>query len=187
MDIKKHVENDKVYDRILTSNLIDHYLPLPDLLQLCSQMLNHDNNHATIITETILWARDIIPKADINWPANLPRVPKLEKIASADTKQSEPLGGTFVREYMENFSEFLSYFRAMFYAWQLKKYEQRHATHKKPTIPVISELGHEFQLRLRDFLRNENKIAFFRPVINRRIVSIVSGMDRSLEWIPLKK
>ena len=48
MKIKQHLEVNTVYDRILTSNLID-YVFLPHLLKLCSQILNHANQLATII------------------------------------------------------------------------------------------------------------------------------------------
>jgi hypothetical protein len=75
----------------------------------------------------------------------------------------------------------------MFYAYRLKRVGGSGYTHDKPTIPVIKELGNEFQLRLRDGIRNENRIVFFRPAINRRRVTIVSGMERYLEWIPMQK
>lgn len=183
MDIKQHLEEDSVYDRILTSNLMD-YVFLPSLLDLCSQMLNHDNHHATIITETMLWSEEIMPAADVKFPPKNLLIPKLVKIALEDTKRSSFAndGGTSVIEYLDNSWEFFSYLRALFHANCLKKDGKGGAT-----IPVIKELGNEFQLQLRDGIQNENRIVFFRFAVNRRRVTIVSGRERYLEWIPMQK
>ena len=183
MDIKQHLEEDTVYDRILTSNLMD-YVFLPNLLNLCSQKLNHDNHHATIVTETMLWSDVIMPEADIKFPPKNLQIPKLVKIALEDTKRSlfANDAGTSVIEYLDNSWEFFSYLRAMFYANCLKKDRKGGAK-----IPIIKELGNEFQLQLRDGIQNENRIVFFRPAINRRRVTIVTGRERFLEWIPMQK
>ena len=188
MDIQQHLEVNTVYDRILTSNLID-YVFLPNLLKLCSQILNHDNNFATIITETMVWARDTIPEGNILFPFNILQIPKLAKIAFEDTKRSSSAndGGTSVVEYLENSCEFFSYIRATFYAYRLKRARENKSTNQKPAIPVIKEVVNEFQLHLRDGIRNENRIVFFRPAINRRRVTIVTGNERYLEWVPLQK
>ena len=182
MDIKRHLEEDTVYDRILTSNLMDYVL-LPNLLDLCSQMLNHDNHRATIITETILWTVDIMPAADVNFPSKILQIPRLLKIALEDTKRTSFAddGGISVIEYLDNSLEFFSYLRAMFYVNCLKDGKDGAG------IPVIKELGNEFQLQLRDGIRNENRIVFFRPAVNRRRVTIVTGRERFLEWIPMQK
>lgn len=186
--IKQHLEANVVYDRILTSNLTD-YVFLPNLLKLCFQMLNHANHYATIITETMRWSRDIMCQGDINFPFNAVILPKLTKIACEDTKRSffGNDNGISVIEYLNNSFEFSNYLRALFYAHRLKKAEDSGSANKKPTIPAIKELGNEFQLRLRDGIRNENRIVFFRPAINRRRVTIVSGVQRYLEWVPLQK
>ena len=189
MDIKQHLEVDTVYDRILTSNLMD-YVFLPNLLKLCSQILNRDNHHATIITETIGWD-DLIPEGGFSCPSNQLQIPKLTKMAFEDTKRypftKEDGGRSITIEYLDNSSEFDNYLRAMFYAYRLKRMAESASTNHKPTIPVIKELGNEFQLRLRDGIRNENRIVFFRPAINRRRVTAVTGMERYLEWVPLQK
>ena len=183
MDIKQHLEEEAVYDRILTSNLMD-YLFLPNLLNLCSQMLNHDNHHATIITETLLWASKFMPQADIRFPSKNMLIPHLAKIAFEDTKRSSFAedAGISVIEYLDNSWEFFSYLRALFYADRLQKERKSGAT-----IPVIKELGNEFQLQLRDIIQNENRIVFFRPAVNRRRVTILTGRERFLEWIPMQK
>ena len=181
MDIKQHLEVDTVYDRILTSNLMD-YVFLPHLLNLCSEMLNHDNHHATIITETIGWADEIMPEGGLLFPSNKLQIPKLTKMDFEDTKDGRK---SMIIEYLDNSSEFYNYLRAMFYAHRLKIMAESGSTNQQPRVPVIKELGNEFQLRLRDGIRNENRIVFFRPAINRRKVTILSGMERYLEWIPL--
>ena len=187
--IKQHLEANTVYDRILTSNLMD-YVFLPTLLKLCSEMLNHTNHHATIITETMRWSRDIMPEADITFPFNaMAVIPKLTRIALEDRKQSSfsDDNGISVTEYLDNSFEFSNYLRALFYAHRLKSVEDSESTNKKPASPAMKELGNEFQLRLRDGIRNENRIVFFRPAINRRRVTIVSGVQRYLEWVPFQK
>ena len=187
MDIKQHLEEDTVYDRILTSNLMD-YVFLPNLLNLCSQMLNHDNHHATIVTETILWSQEIMPEAEVKFPSNILAIPKLVKIAFEDTKRSlsDKDAGTGVTEYLDNSWEFINYLRALFYANRLKEDGKSESTNPTPTVPVIKELGNEFQLQLRDGFRNENRIVFFRPAVNRRRVTIISGKERYLEWISMQ-
>ena len=186
--VKQHPEANTVYDRILTSNLMD-YVFLPTLLKLCSQMLNHTNHHATIITETMRWSRDIMLQGDITFPCNAMLLPRLTKIALEDRKRSffPNDDGLSVTEYLDNSFEFSNYLRALFYAHLLKKAEDGGSTNKKPTSPAMKELGNEFQLRLRDCIRNENRIVFFRPAINRRRVTIVTGVERFLEWVPLQK
>ncbi len=182
MNIKQHVEMGTAYDRILTSNLMD-YILLPTLLKLCSRILNHDNHLATIMTETIVWTLEIMPEAGFSLLANKLQIPKLAKMAFEDSKERRVV----ITEYLDNSSEFLNYLRAMFYAHRLKRMAENGSTNQKPTIPVIKELGNEFQLRLRDGIRNENRIVFFRSAINRRRVTRVAGMERYLEWVPLQK
>ncbi len=187
MDVKQHLQPNIVYDRILTSNLMD-YLFLPNLLKLCSQVLNHDNHHATIITETIVWARDIMHEGFLSFPPNRSQIPKLTKIALEDTKRASFTDddGRSVIEYLDNSCAFFNFLRAMFYAHRLRRPKEAGSINHKPTIPVIKELGNEFKLRLRDGIRNENRIVFFKPAVNRRKVNTVSGMERYLEWIPLQ-
>ena len=182
MDIKQHLEEETVYDRILTSNLMD-YLFLPNLLNQCSQMLNHDNHHATLVTETLLWS-NFIPQGDIRFPPRNMLIPHLAKIALEDTKRSSFAQDNCesVIEYLDNSWEFFSYLRALFYADRLQKEKKSEAT-----IPLIKELGNEFQLQLRDSIQNENRIVFFRLAVNRRRVTILTGRERFLEWIPMKK
>ena len=64
MDIQQYIEPGTKYDRILTTNLMD-YVILPDLLRVCSKLLNRANSLATIVTETQNWTRDFCHKADI--------------------------------------------------------------------------------------------------------------------------
>ena len=115
----------------------------------------------------------------------------LVKIAMEDTKRlsfAEDDGRMSVIEYLDNSCEFVDLLRALFYTDRLKKMTGDFPTISKTChIPITKELGNEFQLRLRDGVRNENRIVFFRPAINRRRVTIVSGRERYLEWVPLQK
>ena len=134
------------------------------------------------------WSHDIMPSGDISCPVNSLLIPKLAKIALEDRKRpSFPLDhDRSVVEYMDNSFQFSSYLRATFYVHRLKTREESgRSTSQKPTVPAIKELGKEFQLRLRDGIRNENRIVFFRPAVNRRRVNIITGRGRCLEWVPL--
>ena len=153
MDIKQHLQMNTLCDRILTSNLMD-YIILPSLLKLCSEMLNHSNNCATIITETIMW-RDYF----------------------CATLKS-------VEEHIDDSRDLYNYLRAVFYAYQSKTGMGTECTLEQLKV---KELGKEFQLRLRDCLRNENKIVFFKLSASRRGVNYIEDDQRFLEWIPLHK
>ena len=87
---------------------------------------------------------------------------------------------TNFREYFDNSNEWLEYLRAVFYV-----YRKRHGTgsFKTSKLPALKDLGNEFQLRLRDGFRNENRIVFFKQAINRRKVTMVSGLERYMEWV----
>jgi hypothetical protein len=166
------------------------YLFLPNLLKLCSEVLNHDNHHGTIITETIVWARDIMHKGGLLFPnSDNSQIPKLIQFALEDTKRSSFADddGRSVIEYLDNSCAFFNFLRAMFHAQRLKRMRGSGSTYHKPTIPVIKELENEFQLRLRDGIRNENRIVFFKPAVNRRRVNYITGLERYLEWVPLQK
>jgi hypothetical protein len=88
-------------------------------------------------------------------------------------------GGTTFREYLDNSNQWQDYLRALFHVFQ-KRYKSgsSHSTR----LPTLKELGSEFQLRLRDGLRNENRIVFFKQAVNQRRVSMITGLERYLEW-----
>jgi hypothetical protein len=184
MDIKQHLDTNTLYDRILTSNLMD-YVILPVLLKLCSEVLNRSNTRATIITETITWA-------DKFCPPDQSQVSILKKMFEADVarypnfQNDHPM--PCIKEYIDDSCDFYNYLRALFYAYlSRKRMVTEHDTSKQIKVPVMKELGKECQLRLRDFLRNENKIVFFKLAVNRRTVNFLVGDECFLEWIPLHK
>ena len=86
-------------------------------------------------------------------------------------------GGTAFREYVDNSHEFQDYLRSLFYA------HQKREGFDSSDLPIFKKLGNEFQLRLRDCFRNENRIVFFRQAVNRRRVTSVSGHERYMEWV----
>ncbi|CAB4039187.1 Hypothetical predicted protein, partial [Paramuricea clavata] len=176
MDIKQYIDQESKYDRILTSNLID-YIILPDLLKLCSQKLNHGNPYATIVTETQNWTRDFCPEADVTGDSERYKLGK--ETALKDTKNPQQVQYGDVREYLDNSREFIDFIRALFHT---------HAMRIRPTelpkIPTVQVLGNEFQLKLRDGFRNENRIATFKMAVNRRRVTVITGLARIIEWVP---
>lgn len=188
MEIDGFLEPGVKYDRILTSNLID-YIPIFRLLKFCSKKLDHSNPYATIVTETQNWVRDYCPTADAAHPTNLFHQVQLVSTAVKDTN-NYPLAvrgsGTSIREYFNSTAEFSEYLRASFYARFLTQ-EESGKPRKRRKLPSPKELGNELQLHLRDYTRNENRLVFFKLAVNCRRVSMVSGLERSLEWVPLQQ
>jgi hypothetical protein len=90
-------------------------------------------------------------------------------------------GGLAFTEYTDNSHDFQDYLRALFHGY----HKRREPGESSPStgLPSLKQLGNEFQLRLRDGLRNENRIVFFRQAVNRRRVTVVSGQERYMEWI----
>ena len=189
MVIEQYVEKETKYDRILTSNLMD-YIFLPRLLQISSRKLNHENPFATIVTETQNWIRDFCPEANVE--ASMTQFSKgiqLTKRALEDIKNPRQLvsgngfSGNGFREYLDNSAEFMDFIRALFHAYSIRKgrYDDADST-EKPKIPTVKTLGNEFQLKLRDGFRNENRVAVFKMAVNRRRVTMINGIQRVLEW-----
>ena len=90
--------------------------------------------------------------------------------------------GTTFREYLDNSHELRDYLRATFYLHRKRQETWWSAPSK---MPNFKELGNEFQLRLRDGFRNENRIVFFKKAVNRRRVTMITGHERYMEWVPI--
>lgn len=164
------------------------YILLPDLLKLCSEFLNHRNSHATIVTETMTWE-------GVFWPVKTERVSAAEhlnikKLAVEDAKRSScNINGGSVntaREFLDDYWQFNDYLRSLFYAYLLRQ-EPDSREPKQSKIPLSKEFADKAQLRLREGFRNENRIVFFKPAVNRRRVNMTNPTLRNLEWVPCKK
>ena len=95
-------------------------------------------------------------------------------------------GANSYREYLDNSAEFVDFTRALFDAYSIRKGRNDDAVStEKSKIPTVKVLGKEFQLKLRDGFRNENRIAVFKMAVNRRRVTMTKGIQRILEWVPL--
>ena len=142
-----------------------------------SNKLNRDNSYATLVTESLNWIR-FCPDADVT----VKKSACLIKAVMQDTNDSRLIsdGKTNFREYFDNSNEWQEYLRALFYL-----YRSRYGTgsFKSSKLPLLNDFGNEFQLRLRDGPRNENRIVFFKRAINRRRVTMVSGLERYMEWV----
>ena len=182
--VEQHIEEETKYDRILTSNLMD-YIMLPRLLEICSRKLNHENPFATIVTETHNWTRNFCPAGDAVQTSSSLNTFQLGITALNDTSNLRQVGsGNGYREYLHNSAVFIDFIRALFHAFAIKKEWYANAG-DNPKIPTVKVLGNEFQLKLRDGFRNENRIAAFKMAVNRRRVTMITGLDRILEWVPL--
>ena len=130
-----------------------------------------------MVTECQNWVR-FCPDADVT----VTKSARLIQAVMQDTNDSRLIcdGKTNFREYFDNSSEWQEYLRALFYL-----YRKRYGTgsSKSSKLPLLKDLGNEFQLRLRDGSRNENRIVFFKQAINRRRVTMVSGLERYMEWV----
>ena len=183
MKIDHYLEPKQKYDRIITSNLVD-YILFPRLLKLCSEKLNHGNPYATIVTEIHNWTDKFCGDADVV-DTNLSHQFELINRALEDTHNHYLVmfgSGTSIREYNDNYDKFQEYLRASFYAC----YPQEESNAEKHhTLPSPKRLGNEFHLRLRDYRRNENRLVFFKLAVNCRRVTMISGVERTLEWVPM--
>ena len=189
MVIEQYIEKEIKYDRIITGNLMD-YIILPRLLEICSRKLNHENPFATIVTETHNWTRDFCPEADVGASMSLNTISKacqLTKNAYDDTKNARQLdSGNGFREYLDNSTEFVDFIRALFHAYSTKKgWDDDADPTENLKVPTVKVLGNEFQLKLRDGFRNENRMAVFKMAVNRRRVTMMTGLERILEWVSL--
>ena len=189
--VERHIEEETKYDRILTSNLMD-YIMLPRLLEICSRKLNHENSFATIVTETHNWTRDFCSEASFSNSMQMSlnmkaQWFKLTKTALEDTNNLRQLdGGNARREYLDNSAEFIDFIRALFHAFSVGKRRYDAADPIDiPKVPIVKVLGNEFQLKLRDGFRNENRIAVFKMAVNRRRVTMIDGLEHILEWVSL--
>ena len=186
MVIEQHIEEETKYDRILTGNLMD-YIMLTRLLEISSRKLNNENPFATIVTQIQNWTRDICTEADATSQNMRKQYFKAEKAAWEDTNNPRQVnGGNAIREYLDNSAEFIDFIRALFHAHSIKKgwYNDADSV-ENLKIPTVKVLGNEFQLKLRDSFRNENRIVVFKMAVNRRRVTMIPGTDRSLEWVSL--
>ena len=191
MDIKQHLEVEAVYDRILTSNLMD-YIFLLDLLKLCSELLNQENNRATIVTQTMTWDRIYWPEKGLRPNYLRKAFGKWMKIALEDIKRSSSNVTDSAclnsLEYVDESCEFDDYLRSQFYADGLRQeIENEPNAPEYYKIPTKKDLGNSLQLRLRESVRNENTIVFFKPAVNRRRANTINPSIRNLEWIYLKE
>ena len=144
-----------------------------------SDKLNRSNDYATLITYCQNWV-NFCPDGDVSLSPEASQFTHLCKILVQDTKDPRLCEGrTNFREYLDNSGEWQDYLRALFYA-----YQKRYKTEETSKLPTINQLGNEFQLRLRDGYRNENRIAFFKPAVNRRRVTMITGLERFMEWVP---
>ena len=178
MEISKYLDPEKKYDRILTSNLSD-YIPLPHLLKLCSEKLNYSNPYATIVTETQNWTNF---HPELEFCFHLLKLKMRERAAKDTGSRSLPKDYDVMtfREYWDNSNQFIEYIRALFRA-----FSSNGAGAESVALPSFASLGNEFHLKLRDFRKNENRVAPFKMAVNCRRPTRISGQERLLEWIPM--
>lgn len=191
MDIKQHLEVEVVYDRIVTSNLMD-YIFLLDLLKLCSELLNQENTRATIVTQTMTWDRIYWPEKGLRPNYLRKAFGKWMKIALEDIKRSSSNVTDSAclnsLEYVDESCEFDDYLRSQFYADGLRQeIEKEPNAPEYYKIPTKKDLGKSLQLCLRESVKNENTIVFFKPAVNRRRANTINPSIRNLEWIYLKE
>ena len=126
------------------------------------------------------------PEADVSmFPDETPeQTAYFRRIVMEDTKDpafAKEAGTTF-REYLDNSHQLRDYLRATFYLYRQR---QEAWTSTPSKLPNFKELGNEFQLRLRDGFRNENRIVFFKKAVNRRRVTMITGHEQYMEWVPM--
>ncbi|XP_022088316.1 uncharacterized protein LOC110978003 [Acanthaster planci] len=163
------------YDRIFTSNLAD-YLGHCRLLKTFVPLLNSNNKHSTIVTQTMNWIARLMRKADI-----LNQSPKdsakYQQMCQQDTGFSPELSMSENNhvEYYNNMPWFLAYLRTDIMAGGVGIPVMDHA-------PKLSEVMQFEGLRMRDFRKELNRLVPFLYRINARKVTLLNGHERNVEW-----
>ena len=178
LDIAPFLPADLRYDRITTSNLWD-YISLTNLLIKFKNVLNSENRHSVMVTETINWPQNFMPEI-LEQPV-LQGTRDLEEVALKDTNNPVLVASsgmtTFV-EYQDLTAQFITYLRASLLG---NTSDAQLTTLKR--VPSLSTVTQNLGLQLRDFLKNENTVFPFRWAVNCRRVNMIRGFERALEWI----
>ncbi|XP_022102257.1 uncharacterized protein LOC110985506 [Acanthaster planci] len=164
-----------LYDRIFTSNLLD-YVGLCTLLNVFKPLLNHDNRHSCIVTQTMNWIGSHTPQADVQRlaPAEVHRYQGMcREDTGFDARLCQDINNH--REYYSNIHWFLAYLRAATMAGGVGTPDMDH-------VPKLNEVMHYGGLRMRDFRKGLNKLMPFQYRVNARRVTMVDGHERNVEW-----
>ncbi|XP_038048053.1 uncharacterized protein LOC119722100 [Patiria miniata] len=162
------------YDRIITSNLAD-IVGFARLLQTFKPLLNASNRFSVIITETMNWFK-FIPEADTDsMLCPRQRIQGCNDAYSIDCNRLRFPGHNNTRDYFNNTPQFLQYLRADIMAGGL-------GIPSLKEVPSFESVKKYHGLQMRDFRKGQNKLVPFQYRLNARILNMMNGYDRAVEW-----
>ncbi|XP_071837873.1 uncharacterized protein [Apostichopus japonicus] len=181
LNIESFLTDSPQFDRIFTSNLIDYH-HVGTVLGTLEPLLNKENPHAVILTETFNWqaemeGADLPTDEEVQWTLLL----RADMDVDPTMKRFLPLKDmnySFSREYYNNMDYFISYLRGRKLNDSCKF--QHEGT--KPKLPTWSDVKKWGGLHLRDFRAGRHKVVPFCRRVNARAVNMQGGSVRTLEW-----
>ena len=184
MEMQPFLSPELKYDRILTSNLSD-YIPIGDLLLSFKPLLKQSNKRAVLVTETLIWMKKFF-SLKLSFFETALKLLNLKEAALKDTKNTAIVQSRSEASYIEYLNlteEFETYLKASLLACDSKLVWPLHR--KGIPLPSVNKMAKSFGLVCRNFLKNENSIMPFRWPLNCRRVTILNGLERTVEWVLL--
>ena len=178
MDMVPFLPPDLKYDRIATSNIAD-YVPLTSILDMCKPVLNTVNPSSVIITEFQNWS--IATNLFQNELFHYFQMPQSFRQKVLEDTQNRAIAYSTGRvafvEYHDHSEEFIQFLRAALLAGEHENQD------KKSLLRKWRSVANYNGLIARDFLRCQNRVFPAKWMQNCRRVTMMTGVERAVEWI----
>lgn len=169
---------DRKYDRVTTSNIAD-YVPLTNILDMCKPLLNTANTSAVIITEFQNWFQfTSLHEKLLNHFSQLPESFRQKVLEDTKNRSIAFSGGRVAfLDYHDYSEEFIQFLRA---ALLVTDCEIPDEVNRRRTWRSVADYN---GLVARDFLCLQNRVFPAKWMQNCRRVTMMSGFERTVEWV----
>ena len=178
MEMTPFLPADQKYDRITTSNIAD-YVPLTSILDMCKPLLNKANPSAVIITEFQNWSQHLkLTQRELLYYLQMTksfRQQVLQDTSNPAIAYSNDMLA-FV-EYHDHSAELTQFLRA---ALLVTDRDIPDKVNRRRTWRSVADYN---GLVARDFLRCQNRVFPAKWMQNCRRVTMMTGFERTVEWI----
>ena len=169
---------DRKLDRVTTSNIVD-YVPLTSILDMCKPLLNKENPSSVIITESQNWSEHLklIQKEILHY---MQMTKSFRQQVLQDTKNpaiANSNGRVAFVEYHDHSEEFTQFLRAVLLVTDREIPDK---VNRPRTWRSVADYN---GLVARDFLRCQNRVFPAKWMQNCRRVTMMTGLERAVEWI----
>ena len=178
MEMTPFLPADQKYDRITTSNIAD-YVPLTSILDMCKPLLNKANPSAVIITEFQSWSQHLkLTQKELLYYLQMTESFRQQVLQDTSNPAIAYSNGkvAFV-EYHDHSAEFTQFLRA---ALLVTDRGIQDKVNRRRTWRSVAEYN---GLVARDFLRCQNRVFTAKWMQNCRRVTMMTGFERTVEWI----